>query len=286
MKNTYKILIHGILFIGLVFPAHAQIKIPQASPAATLEQTIGLTEITIEYSRPSMKGRDLFAELTPVGQVWRTGANLSTKITISADVELEGKRIPAGTYSFYSIPGEQEWTVIINKKISWGTEYDESQDLERITVPTISTREPLEVFEFYLTPLSDVSGILGFAWGNAKVQMNIKNYDQEKTLASIEEIMSKPEEAKPGDFFAAANYYNTLNKDLKNALAWIDVYINNTENAYWAYRVKAQIQSKLGDNVSAIKTAELAIKIATEQGNDDYVRYTKKEMAGYKSAKK
>jgi Tfp pilus assembly protein PilF len=77
-----------------------------------------------------------------------------------------------------------------------------------------------------------------------------------------------------------------LNKDLKNALAWIDVYINNTENAYWAYRVKAQIQSKLGDNVSAIKTAELAIKIATEQGNDDYVRYTKKEMAGYKSAKK
>lgn len=286
MKHKYAYLFSGLIVIGLISSANAQIQIPQQSPAATVKQTIGLTDITIEYSRPSMRDRDLFTDLTPVGKVWRTGANLSTKISFSNDIELEGKRIPGGTYSLYSIPGEKEWTIILNKKVSWGTQYDENEDLERITVPTIITADKKEVLEFFVTPISDMAGVIGFSWGNAKVQVNVKSLDQEKVLASIEEVMSKPDEAKPGDFWAAASYYNNLNKDLKRALQWVDVYISKTENAYWAYRVKAQIQSKLGDNESAIKSAEIAIKIATEQGNDDYVRYTTLEMAGYKSSKK
>lgn len=286
MKHRLTYLITGLTLFIAIGIANAQISVPAQSPAATLKQTIGLTDITIEYSRPSMRDRDLFENLTPIGKVWRTGANLSTKITFSNDIQLEGKRIPAGTYSLYSIPGEKEWVVIINKKVSWGTQYDESEDLERITVPTTITNEKQEVFNFFINPVSDMAGVLGFAWGNAKVQVNVKSLDQEKVVASIEEIMSKPEEAEPGDFWAAASYYNSLNKDLEKALQWVDVYISKSENAYWAYRAKAQIQSKLGDNKAAIKSAEMAIKIATDRGNDDYVRYTTLELAGYKSSKK
>jgi len=283
MKKFYSILL-AIVILGSL-EGFSQIAIPQASPAATLKQTVGLTDVTVEYSRPSMKGRDLFTDLTPIGQVWRTGANLSTKLTLSGDIDLQGTSIPAGTYSMYSIPGEKEWTIIINKKISWGTEYDEAEDFARIKVPTYITNEMVEVFTFYATPVSDVSAVLGFKWGNAKVEMNISTNDRDKVLASIAEKMANPETAKPGDYWAAASYYNSINKDLKTALDWVDVYIKESENAYWAYRMKAQILAKMGNFKDALTTADTAIKIATEQGNQDYIRYTTLEKEAYKKGK-
>lgn len=285
MKNISRFIgVTILLFVGIT-SGWAQIQIPAASPGSTLKETVGLTNVTIEYSRPSMRGRDLFTDLTPIGKVWRTGANLSTKITFSGDVVLNENQIPAGTYSMYSIPGEHQWTVIINKKISWGTEYDSTQDLVRIKVPTIISNEKVEAFTFYMTPVSDVSAVLGFKWGNAKVEMNISTNDRQKVLDQIAEVMKNPDTVKPNDYWAAASYYYSINKDLQKALDWVNIYLKNAEDAYWGWRMKAQIQAKLGDYKSAITTAQKAIDVANQQGNQDYVRYTKLEMESYKKGK-
>jgi len=285
MKNITRAVVLGVLFFSGINCSWAQIKIPAASPASTLKETVGLTDITVEYSRPSMQGRDLFTDLTPVGKVWRTGANLSTKITFSGDVILNGNAIPAGTYSMYSIPDEHQWTVIINKKISWGTEYDSTQDFLRVKVPTIINKENIEVFTFYMIPVTDVSAVLGFKWGNIRVEMSMGTNDRQKVLDQIAEVMKNPETVKPNDYWAAASYYNSINNDLQKALDWVDIYLKSAENAYWAYRMKAQIQAKLGDFKSAITTAQKAIDVANQEGNQDYVRYTKLEIESYKKGK-
>jgi len=168
---------------GLAGIGHGQIKAPDASPAATLSQVVGFATVTIEYNRPQLKGRDMFAELTREGEVWRTGANMSTRLTTTDEISIEGSKIPAGNYSIYSIPGMKEWTVIINKKIQWGTMYNQEDDLLRVTVPTLKTTATVESFNFYFSKVAEESAMLGFEWGNAKVELKIEASVQQKVLA-------------------------------------------------------------------------------------------------------
>ena len=167
----------------------SQIKIPAASPAATIKQAIGLTEVTIEYSRPQLKGRSMFEDLTREGEVWRTGANMSTKITFSDEVKLNGNKVPAGTYSLYSIPGQENWTIIINKKISWGTQYDESEDLLRFDVKRHEFPIRYETFTFFFGKITDNSCSIGFLWENSLVGIELTTEVASKVMAQIEEVM-------------------------------------------------------------------------------------------------
>ncbi|MBU2018508.1 MAG: DUF2911 domain-containing protein, partial [Bacteroidetes bacterium] len=116
---------------AVVSTSFAQIKSPQPSPEASIKQAVGLTDVEIVYSRPGAKGRTIFGDLVPFGEIWRTGANSSTKITLSDKVTLGGKEVPAGTYALYTIPGQDEWTVIVHKYLeNWGAGgYDITQDL-------------------------------------------------------------------------------------------------------------------------------------------------------------
>lgn len=148
---------------------------PAASPTITVTQAIGNTEMTLVYSRPSLDGRDL-STLAPNGQVWRTGANANTKINFNKDVMLAGNKLPAGEYSMYTIPGNNEWTIIINKAKSWGTQYDESQDVMRFKAEASTTDDYVETFYIMMQNFDKNSkdeAMIELAWGNTSVMFPI-----------------------------------------------------------------------------------------------------------------
>ena len=144
-----------------------------ASPNAGVSQTIGLTQVSLTYGRPSVNERTIFGDLVPFGEVWRSGANESTAITFSDDVLVEGEHVPAGTYSLYSIPGEDNWTIIINNKLSWGTEYDSDEDLLRVEADAEESQF-VEQMMFYFENISEDRGDLVLHWADTKVNVEIE----------------------------------------------------------------------------------------------------------------
>lgn len=168
-----------LLIIGFISqPASAQDRgndEPRVSPNASVSQTIGTTEVEVTYGRPGLRGRDIMTLIHDQanGDVWRTGANESTALVLSDDVMIEGEHVPKGTYSVYTIPGDDEWTIIINKKLSWGTQYDESQDVVRVTADADESF-PAEQLMIYFENVSDASGDLVIHWGTVKVPVTIK----------------------------------------------------------------------------------------------------------------
>lgn len=146
---------------------------PRVSPNASVSQTIGTTIVSISYSRPSVNDRDIFGgSLVPFDEVWRTGANESTTITFSDDVTVEGQELAAGTYSLYTIPGEDQWTIIFNEKISWGTQYDKSQDVLQVDVAPMQA-DMMEQMIFYFTDVTQTSGTVVLRWDDVKVPFTI-----------------------------------------------------------------------------------------------------------------
>jgi len=145
----------------------------RVSPNATVSQTIGTTQVSITYGRPSVNDRTIFGGLEAFGEVWRTGANESTAITFAGDVMIEGEKVEAGTYSLYSIPGEDEWTIIINSKLSWGTQYDQSADVLRVTVEPESG-EMIEQFMIYFEDVTENSAECVLHWDTTKVPFTIE----------------------------------------------------------------------------------------------------------------
>lgn len=142
------------------------------SPADTVKGTTSKgTDITIAYSQPSVKGRTIGKEIAPWGQIWRTGANEETALIVSKDVKVEGNALPEGKYSIWTIPGEKEWTIIINSNTkNWGTQHDASADLFKFTVKTQKAPAFTEKFKFAV----DKSGKVSFMWGDYLVAFNVK----------------------------------------------------------------------------------------------------------------
>lgn len=145
----------------------------RTSPNASVSQTIGTTVVTITYGRPSVNGRTIFGDLVPFDRWWRTGANESTAITFSDDVMIKGEAVEAGTYSLYTVPGKEEWTIILNSKLSWGTEYDESQDVLRVKAEPQSAK-PMEQLMIYFQNVTDTSAEVVIHWDETKVPFTIE----------------------------------------------------------------------------------------------------------------
>lgn len=146
---------------------------PRLSPNATVSQTIGTTDITITYGRPAVKDREIFGGLVPYGEVWRTGANESTALVVSNDVTIEGNKLAAGTYSLYTIPSKDKWTIIINSKLSWGTQYDKSKDVFRFEVEPRKA-DYIERMMFYFTDLTQESATIVLHWDETEVPFTIE----------------------------------------------------------------------------------------------------------------
>ena len=158
-----------LLIAGVATSLQAQ-KV-QKSPKSVLTQTVGLTDITITYHRPGLKGRDM-ASLAPNGKVWRTGANNATGFLTSNAITIGGKNLPAGNYSLWTIPGDDTWTIIVNTKHGWGTQYDATGDVMQFKVKATATAEAAETMTINISDI-DANGkdaALEIRWGNVSVK--------------------------------------------------------------------------------------------------------------------
>ena len=253
-----------------------KIEFPAASPAATLKQRVGLTDITIVYSRPSMRGRKIFGGLEPYGEVWRTGANAATRITFSTPVKFGGADLAAGAYELFTIPSVTEWTVILQKlpeKASWGAyTYDQKNDTARVTVKPVVTDAPIETFGFAFDNLRDESATLNLAWENTRVPVEIAVNVTGQLVSQIEAAMVA-DGKKP--YFQAALFYLEHNLDLTKAAQWMDAALAEQPDAFPMLYHKARLLAKQGDKAAAIATARKSIELAAKATGPAKGEYTR-----------
>ena len=284
MKKMFIALFLGVLFTLPSLEAQ-MIKTPALSPKAKVQQTVGLTEVHIEYSRPSMRERTIFAAdgLVPFGEMWRTGANASTKIEFSDDVTINGEALPAGKYALYTIPGAESWTIIFHKNTSYngtgGNSYTPSEDALRITAKPNEIVLPVETFTISVDNISATNADLNLTWENTLVSMIIGVEVESKVMAGIEKAMAGTSRS---DYYTAARYYFKNDKDIEKAYRWVKK-ANMMEGKYWQYKLQSEIEAKMGDLESAIKSAERSKTMATEAGNKGYARQMEKNLADLKT---
>jgi hypothetical protein len=274
LKNLFMLL----TIVGITSAINAQIKTPQPSPAAKMEQVVGLTDVTVEYSRPAMRGRTIFGDLVPYGEVWRTGANANTKITFSDDVTIGGKELKKGTYAIYTIPNATSWDVIFySDATNWGNpqKWDESKVAAKTTVQVHPLSMKIESFTMSFDDVNHDSAVLGMLWENTYVGVKFEVPTDKTTLKSIETAMSGPSK---NDYFQAATYYHTTGKDLKQALEWMKKSTVGDDPAFWYLRRMSLIQADLGDKAGAIATAKRSLAGAEKAGNADYVKMNKESI--------
>lgn len=264
---------------GLFAQAPAvKIAFPDASPAATLKQRVGVTDVEISYNRPGMKGRTVFGGLVPYGEIWRTGANTATKLTFSTDVKLNGTAIPAGTYELFTIPGKTEWMIIIHKNMSqWGSyAYDQKNDVARFKVTPSTLGSAVETMVFGLSDVHNDSATLYISWEKTRVPMKLEVDVVGTLVPQIEAAMAAPEGKKP--YFAAAMFYYENNLDLKKAAAWMDTAIAEQPNQMWMIYRKGLILAKAGDKAGALAAAQQSLDLVKNDAKspaslkDEYTR--------------
>lgn len=265
-----KIIILCIGLLSMTGIATAQaVRIPAASTTQSVQQEFGLSSIKLTYSRPNVKGRKIFGTLIPIGQVWRTGANAPTKLSFGDDVMLEGKLVPAGEYALYSIPGKDEWTIILSKNTKlWGAMgYQESDDLLRVKVKPVALNKSVESFSIGFEQVMANSCEMQLIWDKTLVPVKITTDIDSKIMAGIDAAMQGA--SKP--FYQAASYYFDNNKDLNKAYEWIKEATSANPKAYWMEHLKAKIELKMGLKAAAIESAKRSIAVAESEKNQDYV---------------
>jgi len=284
MKNKQLFLVPA-LALGLFFSAGAQqLKTPAPSPTQTIDQAFALSNIKIEYSRPSVKGRTVFGDLVPYGKIWRTGANASTKITFGEDVKVEGNALPAGTYALYTIPNKTEWELMFYKDLTLGgnvAEYKTENEVLRIKVKPSTTMSKTETFTIGIADMTSSTAKVELEWANTKVAFNVTADIEPKIMKNIETALEK--DNRP--YYQAATYYYENDKDMAKALEWVNKAVEQNPKAFWVKHLKAKIQLKMKDKAGAIATAEESMALAKEAKNDDYVKLNEKVIADAKKLK-
>ena len=272
------------LLVAFTALAQAQIKTPAASPVAKFGQEVGLVQVDVEYSRPSSKGRKIFGDLVPYGQLWRTGANASTKVNISDEVKAGGIALPKGNYALYTIPGEKEWTIIFYKNTTfWGApdtkDFAEADVAARFNVPAVKTSEATETFTIALANLKNNGADLEIRWENTKVAIPLTVDTDAKVLADIKRQMDGP---SASTYYAAGRYYFDEKKDMNQALTWVNKSLEMGGEKFWMVRTKALILAELGRYKDAIAAAERSSELAKTENNADYQRMNEKSIAEWK----
>jgi Protein of unknown function (DUF2911) len=269
-----------------VFQSFAQIKTPAASPSIQVTQEFGISKINLAYSRPGVKGRKVFGDFIPYGQVWRTGANTATTLEFADEVTLNGNKLAAGKYALFTIPNKEEWTVILSSAITWGAMgYEQKNDVLRFTAKPKKSATPIETFAIDFQNFTNNSVTMEIKWDNVILPITIATDVDTKVMASIDAAMKADGDKPAGVYFQAAQYYFDNKKDLKQALEWVNISVEKDPNPYWVLRLKSRIQAELKDYKGAIETAKLSMKKAEEGGNQEYVRFNKEAIAMWEKAK-
>lgn len=275
-KNEMKKWIMIIAFIVANFTIEAQVKTPQPSPKSVLTQTVGLTEVTLDYSRPGAKGRVIFGDLVPYGRLWRTGANANSTIAFSDDVVVNGTTLKKGKYAVFTTPNTDSWDVVFYTTTdNWGTpeNWDENKVAARVNVTPVALGNTIETFTMGINNITNESATIDISWERTMVSVKFEVPTQKAALASINKVLAGP---TAGDYFSAAQYYNQANLDANKALEYVNKAISMVQPGedvpYWHLRLKSLIQAKLGDKKGAIETAKLSLAGAEKEKNLDYVK--------------
>ncbi|MEI8137916.1 MAG: DUF2911 domain-containing protein, partial [Bacteroidota bacterium] len=222
---------------------NAQLKVPAPSPLQTVKQAFALSDISVEYSRPSAKGRVIYGDIVPFGKVWRTGANNSTRITFGDDVKVEGLDVKAGTYAIYTVPNKDSWEIMLYKDLTLGgnvEEYKKENELLRFVVKPSSMKDDMvETFSIDFSEMTANTVKVELVWEKTRVAFKVVADIDTKIMKNIENTIVK--DSRP--YFQAASYYYDNDKDLKLAVEWVDKAIANNPKAYWVVLLKAKIQT-------------------------------------------
>lgn len=277
-----KIISITAVFCLLTQFSFAQFETPAPSPYQKITQKVGLTQIDIEYSRPSARGREIFGGLVPYDKIWRTGANKATQFHTDNEIAIKGTKVKAGTYALFTIPGKNNWTIILNKNNDqWGAgDYDKSEDAVRIKVPAKETDSFYETFTIQIADVKYNGANVELKWANTKVAFPVKTFTDEKVQSQIDNVL-KADTADAGFYHRAAGFYHMAGKDLNKALEWIQKS-NEMEPRFYRYRLEAEIQAELGHFDKAIEAATKSKKLAKEDGNKGYIRMNNESIAKWK----
>jgi len=257
-----------------LFIAEAQLKTPAPSPTQNVKQDFGLASIELSYSRPGVKGRKIFGDVVPFGQVWRTGANDATTITFGDDVTIGGVKLPAGKYGLVTIPDKKTWTIIISKQtdITNPQSYKKDMDAVRVTANVNTTKAAVESFTMQFANVKSTTCDLQIMWDKSAVVVPIATEIDSKIMANIDKEMKGD---KP-PYFQAAMYYMNNGKDLNQALAWFNKAVEAQPDAYWVQHQWANCLAKLGQKNEAKAAALKSKELAMAAKNEDYVKLNDK----------
>jgi hypothetical protein len=269
-----QLLLIFLAFLTLTTTKAQSLRIPQPSPAQTIKQDFGLGSIEISYSRPSAKGRTVYGDLVPYGDIWRTGANSATTISFSDEVSINGVKIPAGKYGILTIPGEKEWTLIISKQtnVTSPADYKQDQDLVRVVVQPAVSATPTETFTIQIANIKNTSCDVQLIWEKTIVALAVTTEIDTKVMKQIENTLVK--DNRP--YFSGAFYYSENNKDLNQAISWYDKAIEQNPKGYWIYYQKARTLLKMGRKQEALIMSQKSMELAREEKDDTYVRHNEK----------
>jgi Protein of unknown function (DUF2911) len=270
-----KIIVALALMIASI-TIEAQVKTPQPSPKATFTQVVGLTDVSVEYSRPSAKGRVVFGDLVPFGQLWRTGANANTTVNFSEDVVVNGATLKKGKYAVFTTPKADSWEVVFYSDTdNWGTpeKWEDSKVAAKTSVKTEALNRNVESFTVSINNLDNNFGHLEFSWEKTLVAVKFEVPTQKVAMASIEKTLNGP---VAGDYFSSAQYFFQSNGDLNKSLEYVNKAIGMTKAGadipFWYQRLKSLVQAKLNDKKGAIETAKLSLAGAEKAKNNDYMK--------------
>lgn len=254
-----KKIISGVLALSISVPVLAQ-ELPQPSPTSTIVQRIGLTDVEIVYSRPSAKERTIFGDLVPYNELWRTGANSCTRISFSTDVELAGNKVKAGEYGLFSVPGEENWTIVISKQTNlWGVGgYNESEDVVRFDV-TSENSDYDETFEISFTDLTQSGGQMSIEWADREVNVPISVDSKTQSAKNVSKAIAEANRS----YRNAASFYSSQG-DHDKAITTIDLAVELDPNNWYTNWVKAEILADAGRYKEAKKQGKAAIDMGQE----------------------
>ena len=268
----------ALLFMGVI-SANAQIKTPAPSPFSKITQVVGLTDVTLEYSRPAMRGRTIFGDLVPFGKIWRTGANARTIVAFSNDVTVGGTKLKAGNYAIFTIPQATKWEVIFYSEYQGNgapQTLDESKVAARIMTDVQPMEMPVQSFTITIDDVTSSSAVIGILWENTYVPVPFSVPTDSAVMASIDAALAGP---SANDYYNAAGYYFSEGKDAMKAKTWIDKAMSMVEKpAFWQLRRQSLIYAATGDKKGAIAIAKKSLAASEEAGNADYVKMNKESI--------
>lgn len=268
-----------LLAFTTVYAVNAQIETPQPSPLGKLEQKVGLTDVTIEYSRPGVKGRKIFGGLEAYDKIWRTGANARTKITFSTDATVDGQTLKAGTYALFTKPGVETWDVYFYTDYNGGgvpQEWDDTKVAAKTTITPMALPYSVETLTLDVNNIKTSSATIDLVWDKTYVAIPFEVPTDKIVSDGIAKVMSGP---AASDYYASAVYYLESGKDINKAKEWMDKAMSMIKTpGFWQLRQQSLIYAKAGNKKEAIAIAKESLAGAEKAGNSAYINMNKASL--------